>query len=234
MQKQSKKKIQHYSEAQPIFDKHGISKQLEQAFSRKVNLKSGGALVIDETEALVAIDVNSGKRRAAKNRETNAFNTNMEAADEICRQLRLRDLGGLVINDLIDMGKIANRRKIEQRFEKNLERDRARASVLPISRFGLMEMTRQRIRPSVLDSHYSECRHCTGRGLVKTPEEVASDATRHAGWILRDDRVHLVELACSASVGSSLLSNKRTEFAKYEFFLTYSDILNISSYYCTY
>jgi ribonuclease E len=212
----SSRKIIHYKDTLPIFHAFDLERQIEEIHNREVHLPSGGRLVIDQTEALVAIDVNSGKSRAAKNSETNAFNTNMEAADEICRQLRLRDLGGLVINDLIDMGKIANRRKIEQRFEKNLERDRARASVLPISRFGLMEMTRQRIRPSVLDSHYSECRHCTGRGLVKTPEEVASDATRHAGWILRDDRVHLVELACSASVGSSLLSSKRAEFAKYE------------------
>ena len=140
----------------------------------------------------------------------------MEAADEICRQLRLRDLGGLVINDLIDMGKISNRKKIEEKFENNLERDRARASILPISRFGLMEMTRQRIRPSVLDSDYGECRHCEGRGIIKTAEEVASDATRHAGWILNDKRVHRVELACSASVGTSLLSNKRNELNKYE------------------
>jgi len=212
----SSRKIIRYNEAMPIFHAFDLERQIEEIHNREVHLPSGGRLVIDQTEALVAIDVNSGKSRSAKNSETNAFNTNMEAADEICRQLRLRDLGGLVINDLIDMGKVSNRRKVEERFEKNLERDRARASVLPISRFGLMEMTRQRIRPSVLDSHYSECRHCTGKGLVKTPEEVASDATRHAGWLLRDDRIHRVEIACSASVGSSLLSNKRSELARYE------------------
>ncbi|MBC8203314.1 MAG: translation initiation factor IF-2 N-terminal domain-containing protein [Planctomycetes bacterium] len=212
----SARKVIKYNDPSPVFHAFDLERQIEEIHNREVHLPSGGRLVIDQTEALVAIDVNSGKSRSAKNSETNAINTNMEAADEICRQLRLRDLGGLVINDLIDMGKVSNRKKVEARFEKNLERDRARASVLPISRFGLMEMTRQRIRPSVLDSHYSECRHCAGLGLVKTPEEVASDATRHAGWILRDERIHRVELACSASVGSSLLSNKRSELAKYE------------------
>ena len=212
----SSRKVIRYKDALPIFHAFDLERQIEEIHNREVHLPSGGRLVIDQTEALVAIDVNSGKSRSAKNSETNAFNTNMEAADEICRQLRLRDLGGLVINDLIDMGMASNRKKIEEKFEHNLERDRARASVLPISRFGLMEMTRQRIRPSVLDSHYGECRHCEGRGIVKTPEEVASDATRHAGWILNDQRVHRVELACSPSVGTSLLSNKRNELNKYE------------------
>lgn len=212
----STRHVIRYNDALPIFHAFDLERQIEEIHHREVHLPSGGRLVIDQTEALVAIDVNSGKSRAAKNSESNAFNTNMEAADEICRQLRLRDLGGLVINDLIDMGIASNRKKIEDRFEQNLERDRARASILSISRFGLMEMTRQRIRPSVLDSHYGECRHCDGRGIVKTPEEVASDATRQAGWMLRDTRVHQVELACSASVGTSLLSNKRTELNKYE------------------
>ena len=212
----SSRKVIRYKDALPIFHAFDLERQIEEIHNREVHLPSGGRLVIDQTEALVAIDVNSGKSRSAKNSESNAFNTNMEAADEICRQLRLRDLGGLVINDLIDMGRASNRKKVEEKFEHNLERDRARASVLPISRFGLMEMTRQRIRPSVLDSHYGECRHCEGRGIVKTPEEVASDVTRHAGWILNDQRVNRVELACSPSVGTSLLSNKRNELNKYE------------------
>jgi ribonuclease E len=212
----STRKIIQYKDATPIFHAFDLERQIEEIHNREVHLPSGGRLVIDQTEALVAIDVNSGKSRGAKNSESNAINTNLEAADEICRQLRLRDLGGLVINDLIDMGRASNRRKVEERFEKNLERDRAKASLLPISRFGLMEMTRQRIRPSVLDSHYGACTHCAGRGIVKTPEEVASDATRHAGWILRDDRVHRVELACSPNVGTSLLSNKRADLNRYE------------------
>ncbi len=212
----SSRKIIQYHGASPIFHAFDIERQIEEVHSREVALPSGGRLVIDQTEALVAIDVNSGKSRNAKNSEANAVNTNLEAADEICRQLRLRDLGGIVINDLIDMGRASNRKKVEQRFEENLARDRARSTLLPISRFGLLEMTRQRIRPSVLDSHYVDCSHCDGRGNVKTTEEVAADATRHCGWLLHHENVCRVELTCSPAVGTYLLSNKRGELNKYE------------------
>ena len=212
----STRKIIQYSGASPIFHAFDIERQIEEVHSREVELPSGGRLVIDQTEALVAIDVNSGKSRNAKNSEANAVNTNLEAADEICRQLRLRDLGGIVINDLIDMGHASNRNKVEQRFSEHLERDRARSTVLPISRFGLLEMTRQRIRPSILDSHYVDCAHCDGRGNVKSTEEVAADATRHCGWLLHHDKVKRVELTCSPTVGTFLLSNKRGELDEYE------------------
>ncbi|MBT5365501.1 MAG: Rne/Rng family ribonuclease [Phycisphaerae bacterium] len=212
----SSRKIIQYREASPIFHAFNIEKQIDEIHCREVELPSGGRLVIDQTEALVAIDVNSGKSRGAKNSEANAVNTNLEAADAICRHLRLRDLGGIVINDLIDMGQSSNRRKVEKRFQDNLARDRARSTVLPISRFGLMEMTRQRIRPSVLDSHYVSCSQCDGRGNIKTTEEVAADATRHCGWLLHHINVHRVELTCSASVGTFLLSNKRSELDSYE------------------
>lgn len=210
------KKVIRYTDHSPIFHAFDIERQIEEVHSREVLLPSGGRLVIDQTEALVAIDVNSGKSRSARNSETNALNTNLEAADEICRQLRLRDLGGLVVNDLIDMGKIANRKNVEQRFQENLERDRARSTVLPLSRFGLMEMTRQRIRPSVLDSHYVNCTHCDGRGHVKTSEEVAADSTRHCGWLTQYTQVKRVELTCSPAVGTYLLSNKRAELTRHE------------------
>ena len=212
----SSRKIIQYSGASPIFHAFDIERQIEEVHNREVELPSGGRLVIDQTEALVAIDVNSGKSRNAKNSEANAVNTNLEAADEICRQLRLRDLGGIVINDLIDMGHVSNRNKVEQRFSEHLERDRARSTVLPISRFGLLEMTRQRIRPSILDSHYVDCAHCDGRGNVKSTEEVAADATRHCGWLLDHDKVKRVELTCSPTVGTFLLSNKRGELDEYE------------------
>jgi ribonuclease E len=210
------RKIVHYRDTAPIFHAFDIERQIDEVHSREVVLPSGGRLVIDQTEALVAIDVNSGKSRRANNSESNAVHTNLEAADEICRQLRLRDLGGIVINDLIDMGHLSNRKKVEQRFSENLERDRARSTVLPISRLGLLEMTRQRIRPSVLDSHYVDCAHCDGRGNVKTTEEVAAEATRHCGWILHHKDVSRVELTCSAAVGTYLLSNKRSELDSYE------------------
>ena len=210
------RKIVQYRETAPIFHAFDIERQIDEVHSREVELPSGGRLVIDQTEALVAIDVNSGKSRRAKNSESNAVHTNLEAADEICRQLRLRDLGGIVINDLIDMGHLSNRKKVEQRFSVNLERDRARSTVLPISRLGLLEMTRQRVRPSVLDSHYVDCSHCDGRGNVKTTEEVAADATRHCGWLLHHENVGRVELTCSPAVGTYLLSNKRRELDSYE------------------
>ena len=210
------KKIILYQEPSPIFHAFDIERQIDEVHSREVLLPSGGRLVIDQTEALVAIDVNSGKSRNAKNSESNALNTNLEAADEICRQLRLRDLGGIVINDLIDMGSSANRRKVEQRFQMNLERDRARSTVLPLSRFGLLEMTRQRIRPSVLDSHYVGCVHCDSRGHIKIAEEVAADAIRHCGWLLHHNAIRRVELTCSPAVGTYLLSNKRADLDLYE------------------
>ncbi|MBT6269037.1 MAG: Rne/Rng family ribonuclease [Phycisphaerae bacterium] len=210
------RKVIHYRENAPIFHAFDIERQIQEVHSREVVLPSGGRLVIDQTEALVAIDVNSGKSRSAKNSESNALNTNLEAADEICRQLRLRDLGGIVINDLIDMGNASNRKKVEQKFQDNLERDRARTTVLPLSRFGLLEMTRQRIRPSVLDSHYKSCTHCEGLGLLKSIEEVAADATRQCGWFLQHDKVAKVELTCSPNVGTYLFSNKRNQFAAFE------------------
>lgn len=212
----SAKKVIHYQESSPIFHAFNIEHQIDEVHCREVLLPSGGCLVIDQTEALVAIDVNSGKSREAKNSETNALHTNLEAADEICRQLRLRDLGGIVVNDLIDMRKSSNRKKVEQRFEDNLERDRARTTILPISRFGLLEMTRQRVRPSLLDSHYVGCTHCDSRGLIKTSEEVSADATRHCGWLLQHDVVKRVELTCSPLVGTQVLSNRRGELEKYE------------------
>ncbi|MDP6602236.1 MAG: translation initiation factor IF-2 N-terminal domain-containing protein, partial [Phycisphaerales bacterium] len=193
-----------------------IEKQIEQIHSRDVDLPSGGRLVIDQTEALVSIDVNSGRSRRARDSETNAFRTNMEACDAICRQLRLRDLGGLIVNDLIDMALASHRKTVEKRFLDNLERDRARTSILQISRFGLLQMTRQRMRPSVLDSHYVGCTHCAARGQVKSPEQVAADASRHAGWLLRSDRIRRVEIACSPGVASVLMSHRRRELDGYE------------------
>lgn len=212
----STRQVVRYGNTAPIFHAFDIEEQIEQIHDREVSLPSGGRLVIDQTEALVAIDVNSGRSRSARDSETNAYRTNLEAADEICRQLRLRDLGGLIVNDLIDMNSASHRRKVEETFEANLERDRARSNTLPISRFGLLQMTRQRMRPSVLDSHYVGCVHCDSRGQVKSPEEVASEATRHAGWLLWHERIHRVEIACSPAVATVIVSSKRRELDRYE------------------
>ena len=142
-------KLLFYDRQAPIFEAFGVERQVEQIHAREVPLPSGGALVIDQTEAMVAIDVNSGKSRSARDSETNAFNTNKEAVDEIARQLRLRDLGGIIVNDLIDMRSSKHRREIEARLDNNLRRDRAKTTTLEISDFGIVEMTRQRMRPGL-------------------------------------------------------------------------------------
>lgn len=209
-------KVIRYAEQLPIFHAFDIERQIELIHNREVPLASGGAIIIEQTEAMVTIDVNSGRSRSARDSETNAFHTNCEAADEICRQLRLRDLGGLIVNDLIDMRHGRNRRAIEERFRENLKRDRARTTVLRISDFGLVEMTRQRMRPSLRKSHFMDCPHCLGHGELKMPETVASDAMRHLGYLLQYDRVARVELVCSPRVASVLLSTKRRALVRLE------------------
>lgn len=208
--------VVRYTRPTPIFHAFDIERQIELIHSREVPLPSGGKLVIEQTEALVAIDVNSGKSRAARDSETNAFQTNCEAVDEICRQLRLRDLGGLIINDLIDMHAHRHRRQIEERFTNNLKRDRARTTVLRISDFGLVEMTRQRMRPSLRKSHFIPCQHCNGHGEIKSPESVGADTARHIGYLLQFDRVQRLEIVCSPRVASVLLSTKRRELVRLE------------------
>jgi ribonuclease E len=208
--------VLRYARNTPIFHAFDIERQIEMIHSREVPLPSGGALVIDQTEALVAIDVNSGKSRRARDSETNAFNTNCEAVDEICRQIRLRDLGGLIINDLIDMAHHRHRRSIEDRLNENLKRDRARTTWLKISDFGLIEMTRQRMRPSLRKAHFVDCPHCEGRGEIKSPDSVAADVTRQVGFLLDNDRVRRVEIVCSPRVASVLLSRKRRELVQLE------------------
>ena len=155
-------KLAHYVGSAPIFHAFDIERQVEEIHAREVVLPSGGRLVIDQTEALVAIDVNSGKSRSAKDAETNAYKTNLEAVDAICRQLRLRDLGGLVVNDLIDMRYSSHRKDIENRFRERLKKDRAKTTVAQISEFGLLEMTRQRMRGSMESQHFADCPTCRG------------------------------------------------------------------------
>src|SRR5690606_14080010 len=183
---------------------------------REVPLPSGGRLVIDETEALVAIDVNSGRSRRARDAETNAYQTNVEAVDEICRQLRLRDLGGLVINDLIDMRDRRRRREIEARFKERLRRDRAKSTILPISEFGILEMTRQRMRGSHESQHFVDCPTCHGRGLVQRPDSVAADALRSLAAIIGHDKVARVEMVVSPKVAGSLLASRRAGLTRIE------------------
>ena len=209
-------KLMQYTGDAPIFHAFGIEPQILNIHAREVPLPSGGRLVIDETEALVAIDVNSGKSKAARDAETNAYNTNLEAADEICRQLRLRDLGGLVIHDLIDMRHASHRKAVEQRFKDRLKRDRAKTTVLPISGFGIMEMTRQRMRGSHEKTHFAECPTCRGRGLVQRSHSVAADALREMAQLLTSDRIARVEMVVHPRIAAALLSTKRRLLTRIE------------------
>ncbi|MEM9021369.1 MAG: Rne/Rng family ribonuclease [Planctomycetota bacterium] len=212
----TKTQVLYYDDPVPLFHRKGVETQIELITAREVPLPSGGALVIDQTEALVAIDVNSGKSRGARDAETNALNTNLEAVDEICRQLRLRDLGGIVVNDLIDMRPARNRKKVEQRMRDNLKKDRAKTRIGPISTFGLLEMTRQRMRPSLKKSTHTECRHCRGLGYTLSAETVVLAVMRRLALVMQRQDVTRVELTISPDVAFQLLNRKRGELTHLE------------------
>ncbi|MEX1017919.1 MAG: Rne/Rng family ribonuclease [Phycisphaeraceae bacterium] len=212
----SRSKVVYYEDHVPIFHRFGIENQIESINAREVPLPSGGSLVIDSAEALVAIDVNSGKSRDARDAESNAFNTNKEAVDEIARQLRLRDLGGVVVLDLIDMRNRDHRRTVETRFRDHLKRDRARTRIGGISQFGLLEMTRQRMRPSLKSSLYNECEHCHGSGHVKSAESVVLDVMRRLALGMQHEQVTRVDLVISPDVAFQLLNRKRSELVGLE------------------
>ena len=209
-------KLLHYPGTAPVFHAFGIEKQISLIHAREVPLPSGGRLVIDQTEALVAIDVNSGKSRDSRDSETNAYQTNLEAVDEICRQLRLRDMGGIVVNDLIDMRESRHRKDIENRVRDRLKRDRAKTTIGMISEFGILEMTRQRMRPSHESVHFTDCPMCRGRGMLQKPESVSADALRDLAAILDAQRVSKVEMVVAPRVAGELLSNKRAMLGRIE------------------
>jgi hypothetical protein len=184
--------------------------------SRHVPLPGGGSLVIDSTEAIVAIDINSGKFRDHSDAETTAFKTDMEAAEEIPRQLRLRDLGGVIICDFIDLRYERHRRELEQKLHDKFKNDRAKTKVLQMSEFGIIEMTRQRMRPSLKRSVYADCPHCKGAGLVKTPESMSLDVMRRLAIASHDDRVVRVELVVHPDAAFYLTNRKRASLANLE------------------
>ncbi len=202
-------KVMYYNGKAPIFEAYGIERQIDEIHSRTVALPSGGALVFDQTEALVAIDVNSGRSRSARDSETNAYQTNSEAIEEVCRQLRLRDLGGLIVVDCIDMRLAKHRRDIEDRLTALLKIDRAKSSFAPISEFGIIEMTRQRMRPSLRKMHYADCTHCTGSGEIRVPAAVAADAMRRVALLFSHAKIQRVEIVCSVRVAAEFMSNRR-------------------------
>jgi ribonuclease E len=212
----TRNKVELYEDTIPLFHKYNVEREIELMYSRHVPLPSGGSLVIDSTEAVVAIDVNSGKFRDHSDAETTAFKTDMEAADEIPRQLRLRDLGGVIICDFIDLRYERHRRELEQRLYDHLKHDRAKTKVLRMSQFGIVEMTRQRMRPSLKRSIYFDCPHCHGTGLVKTPESMSLDVMRRLAIAANDKRVAQVILHVCSEVAFFLLNRKRQQLADLE------------------
>lgn len=171
-------KIRLYKDAVPLFNKYHIESQIEVAYNREVSLPSGGSIVIDHTEALTSIDINSARATKGSDIEETAFNTNIEATDEIARQLRLRDLGGLFVIDYIDMGSTKHQRQVENHLREAIKIDRARIQTGRISRFGLLEMSRQRMRPSLGDSTQLACPRCKGQGTIRNVESVALSVLR--------------------------------------------------------
>jgi ribonuclease G len=175
-------KVELHKDRRPIFDVYGIEKEIETTLSRKVWLKSGGYLIIDQTEAMVVIDVNSGRYAAKKEQEQNSLRTDMEAAREVCRQLRLRDMGGIIVCDFIDLDDERNKRKVYEELKKEFRRDRAKVTVLPMTEFGLVQITRQRIRQAIVHSFSEQCPACGGTGLVQSKTTSLNQIER---WIKR-------------------------------------------------
>jgi len=173
-----KSKVAQYSEREPIFEHHGIEEKIAKALERKVWLRSGGHIIIERTEALTAVDVNTGRFVGKRNQEETIFKTNLEAAQEIERQLRLRNVGGIIILDFIDMEKEANRKNVYEALKEALKRDKARTNILKISELGLVEMTRQRTRESLENQLLSPCPYCEGRGRIKSSVTIAYDVLR--------------------------------------------------------
>jgi ribonuclease G len=183
--KRSKRRIVHYTESIPIFERSGIQKQIDDAFHRQVWLKCGGYIVIDETEALIAIDVNTGRNKGGRDVEKTILQTNLEAADEIARQLRLRNIGGLIIGDFIDMKNRKDQQMVYNRMKERLKRDKAKTHVLPISPLGLMEMTRQRAQESLTGTLFVVCPYCSGSGVIKSPMTMSVEIQRSLHAVLR-------------------------------------------------
>ena len=203
------KKLKHYVDPVPLFTRFQIESQIESAFAHNVNLPSGGSIVIDHTEALVAIDINSARATKGGDIEATALNTNLEAADEIARQLRIRDLGGLVVIDFIDMGPQKHQREVENRLREAVRQDRARVQIGKISRFGLLEMSRQRLRPSIGESAYQTCPRCTGFGTIRGTESLALAILRIVGEEARKERTAKVIAQLPVEVSTYLLNEKR-------------------------
>ena len=205
-----------YQDRVPLFSRYQIENRIEGAFDHSVRLPSGGSIVIDHTEALVSIDINSARATRGSDIEQTAFQTNLEAADEIARQLRVRDIGGLVVIDFIDMTPPRHQREVENRLRDALEMDRARIQTGKISRFGLLEMSRQRLRPSLGESSYRVCPRCNGRGNIRNTESLAASILRLLAGEAMKDQTGRVVANLPVAVATYLLNEKRTALREVE------------------
>ncbi len=209
-------KVKLYTDPVPLFSRFQVEHQIESAFSRQVSLPSGGAIVIDHTEALVAVDVNSAQATKGSDIEQTALNTNLEAAEEVARQLRLRDLGGLIVIDFIDMENQKNQREVEDRLRESLHHDRARVQTGKISRFGLLELSRQRLQPSLGETSYVTCPRCAGTGHVRSTESFALHLLRMLQEEAMKDNTGAVHLQIPVDVATFLLNEKRHDILAIE------------------
>lgn len=211
--RRAKRRVHHLNSAtQPIFERVGIQKQIDEAFSRQVWLPCGGYIVIDETEALIAIDVNTGRNRGSKDVDKMILETNIEAAQEVARQLRLRNIGGLVVIDLIDMRHRKDQQTVYKAIKERLKKDKAKTQVLQISPVGLMEMTRQRLNESLRDSMYEPCPYCQGRARVKTPMTMSVEIQRRLNTVIQKHRDSVGDLI--VIVNSDVLNRFKSEDSK--------------------
>src|SRR6187431_1287280 len=209
-------KVKLYRDDVPLFSRFQIEHQIESAYGRHVNLPAGGAIVIDHTEALVSVDVNSARATRGGDIEETATRTNLEAADEIARQMRLRDLGGLIVVDFIDMEESKNRREVETRLRDALRSDRARVQFSSISKFGLLELSRQRLRPALSEGNHITCPRCNGTGHIRDTESSALQILRIIQEESMKDNTAAVHVQVPVEVTSFLLNEKRTEITKIE------------------
>jgi len=205
-----------YTDKVPLFHKYRVEEAIERIYGRTVPLPKGGSIVIDQTEALVAIDVNSGRFRHGRDAEESAHQLNLMAAKEVARQIRIRDLGGLIIIDFVDMLKAENRRQVERAFRDAFKGDKARSQMLHISKFGIIEMTRQRVQPSLERSTFMDCPYCKGSGILKHPESVALEVLRHLKMLVGRDGIAVIEVSVHSEVADHINNAKRATLARLE------------------
>jgi len=216
LQNQNAIKLEQFKGQESLFEKMNVEKEIEATFQRNVYLKSGGHIVIEQTEGLVAIDVNTGKFTGTKNLEETVYRTNMEAAWEVARQLRLRDVGGIVVIDFIDMERHENRRNLFKAFKESVKPDRAKINILPMSELGLVEMTRQRIKASHESAVHRGCPYCNGRGFVKSPSSMAIQTIRDIRKALGHSNGRMVNAYVHPSVSERLLNQEKRALQEIE------------------